>query len=443
MSSILIKNAEYLVTMNKKREILRNVSCLIENQQIKEIPTRKNQADKIIDASGMIVLPGFINCHHHMFQSLFRNVPYLQNQRIDRWITGMMAMGQEVTPEASYWCAMTAIAELLLSGCTTTADFFYISPENKEEILEMIIKAAEDIGMRLHLYQESEALIEKYHQPGRFSMLRIGLGICAPFTKPKRDFEKIAKLARRYGVNLQIHVAESEFEVNYCLEKYGKRPVFYLQEIDWKNHDVSYVHCIYLDKEEIKALGRSKTCVIHCPISNARGEGIAPVTEMLEEGVIVGIGVDGSAGNDSSNILEEMRWARTLQGARPGFTYLKSSEVLEMGTIGGARVLGRDDIGSIEVGKAADIAVFDPRNKISHAGAVCDPVGSLITSQAIPAEYVIVNGKIVVEKGTLKTIDLNDIVRRQNKYARETVEKAERKTGKPLSKIIWKKAIKN
>lgn len=443
MSSILIKNAEYLVTMNKKREILRNVSCLIENQQIKEIPTRKNQADKIIDASGMIVLPGFINCHHHMFQSLFRNVPYLQNQRIDRWITGMMAMGQEVTPEASYWCAMTTIAELLLSGCTTTADFFYISPENKEEILEMIIKAAEDIGMRLHLYQENEALIEKYHQSGRFSMLRIGLGICAPFTKPKRNFEKIAKLARRYGVNLQIHVAESEFEVSFCQEKFGKRPVFYLQSLGWKGPDVSYVHCIYLNKEEIKIFAQSKTNVVHCPISNARGEGIAPITEMLEQGINVGIGVDGSAGSDSSNVLEEMRWARTLQGARPGFTYLKPSEVLEMGTIGGVKVLGRNDIGSIEAGKAADIAVFDPRNKISHAGAVCDPVGSLITSQAIPAEYVIVNGKIVVEKGILKTVDLNDIVRRQNKYARETVEKAERKTGKPLSKIIWKKAIKN
>ena len=237
------------------------------------------------------------------------------------------------------------------------------------------------------------------------------------------DFEKIAKLARRYGVNLQIHVAESEFENDYCLKKFGKRPVAFLQSIGWKGSSVSYVHCIYLNKEEIKVLAKSKSNVVHCPISNARGEGIAPITELLEKGVNIGIGVDGSASNDSSNILEEMRWARILQGARKGFTYLKPSEVLEIGTLGGAKALNRDDIGSIEEGKAADIAIFDTRRKISHAGAVCDPVGSLIASQAIPAEYVVVNGKVVVENGIIKTIDLVDVIQQQNKWAKQIIKK--------------------
>lgn len=432
-SSILIKNADYLVTMDQKRRILRNASLYIENQEIKEINSQRKKADKIINALGMIVLPGFINCHHHMFQSLFRNVPYQQNQKIENWIEAMTAMAGEITPEASYWSAVTAMAELLLSGCTTNADFFYLSLDNKD-VLEGIIKAAKDIGIRFHFYQESETIVKEHHQSEKFSMLRVGLGICAPFTKPKRDFEKMAKLARKYGANLQVHVAESEFE---------KRPVFYLQDVGWQGPDVSYVHCLYLDQEEIKTLVESHTSVVHCPVSNARGEGIAPITEMMEAGVNVGIGVDGSAGNDSSNMLEEMRWARTLQGARDGFTYLKQSQVLEMGTIGGAKVLNRDDIGSLEEGKAADIAIFDTRDKISHAGAVCDPVGSLIASQAIPAEYVIINGKIVVEDKKLKTVDLQNIIENQNRLAGEIIKKVEEKTGRLLTKVQWVKAIKD
>jgi cytosine/adenosine deaminase-related metal-dependent hydrolase len=466
--TILIKNADYVVTMNKKREILRRISVLIEGNQIVEVGTKRTKADRVINAFGMIVLPGFINCHHHMFQSLFRNVPYQQNQKIDKWIVAMCAMTREITEEASYYAAATNMIELLLSGCTTTTDFFYIFPKGRKGIFEATIKAAQDTGIRFHPYRgsmtlskkdgalfdndvvqsteeilgHSEEMIKKYHDEGKFSMIKIGLGICAPFTNTREDFVAIVKLAKKYGANLQIHVGESEFENNYCLKKFGKRPIAFLHDIDWQGSKVSYVHCLYLKKEEIKILASSATKVVHCPISNARGESIAPITEMLVEEVDVGIGVDGSAGNDSSNILEEMRWARTLQGAREGFTYLKPSEVLEIGTIGGAKVLGRQDIGRIEVGKAADVAIFKTDDQISYAGAVCDPVGSLIASQAIPAEYVIVNGKIVVEKKELKTVDLNKIIQRQNKYARKMVTLAEQKTGKPLSKIIWQKAIK-
>lgn len=439
--AILVKNADYLITMDKKRRVLRRASLYLEGHKIKEVDSKRKRADRIIDASGMIVMPGLINCHHHLFQSLFRNLPYLQNQRIDRWLAAMTVISHEITPVASYWSSLTAMAELLLSGCTTTADFFYISLENEEEVLKAIMRAAEKIGVRLHLYQEKEAMIEKYHQPKRFSMFRLGLEICTPLSKPKEDFKKMLHLARKYKVNLQIHLSESEFENNYCQKKFGKRPMAYLQSLGWKGPNVSYVHCLYLNQREFGVLSRSKTSVVHCPISNARGEKIAPITEMLERGIKVGIGVDGSAGNDSGNMLEEMRWARTLQGAREGFTYLKPSQVLEMGTVGGAKVLNRDDVGSLEEGKAADIAIFNPKNKIGHAGAVCDPVGSLIASQAIPAEYVIVNGKMVVEKGDLQTIELQEIIDRQNKIAQEIIKRAEEKTGWPLSKIQWIKAI--
>ena len=459
MSSILIKNADYLVTMDKKCRILRNASVYINGPEIKEVDSKRKKAEKIVDASGMIVLPGFINCHHHMFQSLFRNVPFLQNQRIDKWVAVMCAMAREMTPEASYYSALTNMVELLLSGCTTTADFFYVFPKRAKGLLrskndgvslfEETIRAAKDIGIRFHPFRgsmtlsqkdgalfdddvvqnidqilaHSENIIKRYHDNKKFSMLKIGLGACTPFTNTKEDLIVIGKLAKKYGADLQIHVAESEFENDYCLKKFGKRPVAFLQSIGWKGSSVSYVHCIYLNKEEIKVLAKSKSNVVHCPISNARGEGIAPITELLEKGVNIGIGVDGSAGNDSSNILEEMRWARILQGARKGFTYLKPSEVLEIGTLGGAKALNRDDIGSIEEGKAADIAIFDTRRKISHAGAVCDPVGSLIASQAIPAEYVVVNGKVVVENGIIKTIDLVDVIQQQNKWAKQIIKK--------------------
>ncbi len=467
--SLLIKNADYLITMDAKRRILRNASVYIEGPEIKELNSRKKKADKIIDASGMIVLPGFINTHHHMFQSLFRNVPYQQNQRIDKWIAAMTAMIKELTPEASYYASLINMAELLLSGCTTTSDFFYIFPKGKKEIFEATIKAAKNIGIRFHPYRgnmtlskkdgalfddsvvqslevilkHSEKVVRKFHDENKFSMIKIGLGPCTPFTNSKKDFIEIAKLARKYKVNLQTHVAESEFENGYCQENFGKRPVSYLQSIGWKGSDVSYVHCIYLNKEEVKVLSRSKTTLVHCPISNARGEAIAPITEMIKEEVSVGIGVDGSASNDSSNILEEMRWARTIQGARENFTYLKPSQVLEMGALGGAKVLNRTDLGSIEKGKAADIAIFETKDKIAHAGATCDPAGSLIASQAIPAEYVIVNGKIVVDREKLKTSDLNRIINQQNKYSRKIIKAVEKGTRIPLSKVVWEKAIKN
>jgi cytosine/adenosine deaminase-related metal-dependent hydrolase len=465
VESILIKNADYIVTMDSERRILRNESIYIEGNRIVEVGSREKSAERVIDAKGMIVLPGFVNTHHHMFQSLFRNVPFLQNKPIDVWIETMCEMSRELTEEAAYFSALTSMIELLLSGCTTSVDFLYIFPKGKE-IFQQTIKAARDVGIRFHpvrgnislgqskngiapddliedekeILKESKRVIKLYHDPSRFSLTRVGLGPCTLFTSEREVFEGIRDLAREENVQMHTHLSESQWEVEYCIKNFGMRPAEYMKAIQWVGNDVVFAHCIHVDEKEIKIISETKTGVSHCPISNARGSGIAPVTEMLGQKVRIGIGVDGAASNDSSNMLEEMRWARTLQGARPGFTYLKPSQVLEMGTLGGALVLNRDDIGSIEKNKAADIAVFDVKH-IGFAGAVHDPIGSLIASQAINAKYVLVDGKIIVEDGKLVTVDAEEVIQKQNELAKEIVQKAEKETGKPLSKVEWVRAF--
>lgn len=428
----LIKNADYVVTMNEKREILRNASILIKGNRIEEIGTKKTKADRIVDASKMIVLPGFINCHHHMFQCTLRGMPQLQNQTIDKWIKIVCEATQKMDEKTIYYSALANMAELLLYGCTTTADMLYIFPKEKKGFFEATTKAAKDIGMRFHPYygsmslsqkdsslfpddvvrdsdliaSESERIIRKFHDGRPFSKLKIGLAPCTIFTSTKEDYRNALLLSKKYQVNLQTHLSESEYENQYSMRKFGKRPLSYLEEIGWSGKKVSFVHCVNTIKQEIEELAKTKTNVVHCPISNARkpvGEsGIAPVWEMLKEKVNIGVGVDGSAGNDSSNVLEELRWARILQGARKKTTYLKPMEVFEIGTISGAKLLNWEkEIGSIENGKAADIAIFNLQDKIEHAGAICNPVGSLVANQAIRADTVLINGEVIVDKGQL------------------------------------------
>lgn len=450
--SLLIENADYLVTMDKNRRILRNASVYIEGPEIKEVDSKRKKADKAINASGMIVLPGFINCHHHMFQCAFRGMPKLQNQKISKWISIICNGVKQMDEEMIYFSSLANMAELLLYGCTTTTDMLYMFPRKKKNFFEITIKAAKDIGIRFHPYYgsmslsqkdgaffsddvvqnsktillKSESLIKKFHNTDLFSMIKVGLAPCAIFTNSKEDYLNAVKLAKKYKVNLQTHVGESEYENSYSVEKFKKRPVYYLQSLGWKGKIVSFTHCINITDKEIKKIAQTKTNVVHCPVSNARkpiGEiGVAPIWKMIKNGVNVAIGVDGSAGNDSSNVLEELRWARILQGTQRKSTYLKPMDVLEMGTVNGAKLLNwENEIGSLEQNKAADIAIFNTRNKIEHAGAVCDPVSSLIASQAVPAEYVIINGKVVVEKERLKTFSLKEIIKKENKNAKKII----------------------
>lgn len=433
--SILIKDAEYIVTMDARNRILKRASLFIEGSVIREVDSKRTHADRVIFARGKIVIPGLINCHHHMFQCVMRGMPELQNQTIDRWINIVCETTKKMDEETVYYSALANMAELLLYGCTTTTDMLYIFPKGRKGWMEATIRAAQDIGIRFHPYRgsmslsrkdgalfpddvvqdsdtiasETESVIRKYHSSDNDSMLKVGIAPCTIFTSTEQDYRNAVLLGKKYGVNLQTHLAESEYENEYSMKTFHKRPLACLRDLGWEGKQVSLTHCINLNTQEIKSLASTKMNVVHCPISNARSPigdiGIAPVYEMFKEGVNVAIGVDGSAGNDSSNVLEELRWARILQGARKESTYLRPEQVLEMGTINGARLLNwENEICSIEEKKVADIVIFNPFDKIEHAGAGSHLANALISNQAVRAEIVLINGEVVVEKGRLSKI---------------------------------------
>lgn len=444
MSTLLIKNADYLVRLDKAGRVLRKTSIFIEGNKISQVGTKINKADKVIDASGKIVLPGFINIHHHLSQAFLRHVPEFQNQQIDKQINLLCRLTKKMTPEAHYWAAIVNLAELILSGCTTTTDFLYVFPKQYDsgQLFEATIKAANDLGMRFHPFRGSmslskkdkalfaddvvestdeilantEAVIKRWHQKERDGMVKVGIAPCTVFTNSATDFKLAAKLAKKYKINLQTHVSESKYEQQYILQKFNTTPLEYLQTLGWDNKRVSWVHGIELSERDIKLIKNKKQSVCLCPISNARSaigqKGIAPVWEMLQEKINVAIGTDGSAGNDSSNLLEEMRWARTLQGIRPEATYLKPMDVFYMATMGGAKALRWDDmLGSLEPGKCADIVIFNLNDSISHVG-VWDKVGSLISCQAKRADTVIINGRVVVANGQLLSQNETNLIKK-------------------------------
>lgn len=452
--TLLIKNARQLVTMNQRREIIRNGSILIEGNKIIEINSKLKNADIVLDATGKIILPGFINTHHHFFQAFLRHVPAMQNQRIDKWIAILSNFAKKMSPEARYQAAMVNMVELLFSGCTTAADMSYIFPQkfNHLDLFASEVKAANDIGIRFHPFRGSLSLskkdgsefdddvvensdqiiertrqiIDKFHQSGRDAMLKVGIGPCTIFTNTPKDYRQAAILAKEFDLNLQTHLSESNFEQQLVQEKYHKTPLELFQSLGWDDERANFVHCLELENQDIDLLKKHHSSVCHCPISNARSslgqQGVAPIWEMLEKGLTISIGVDGSAGNDSSNILEEMRWARTMQGVRPQSTYLKPEDVLYMGTMGGARALRWDDmLGSLEVGKCADLAIFDIRDSISHVG-VWDEIGSLISCQAKRADTVIINGKIVIDQGQLQTLNETKVIKKARHIWKTTFE---------------------
>lgn len=438
--SLLIKNADWVVTMDSKSRILKHASLYIEKNLIREIDSKRTKADRVINARGKIVIPGLINTHHHMFQCALRGFPELQNQKIEQWIAIICKKTKQMNDEDIYYCALANMAELMLYGCTTTTDMHYIFPRGKKGFFEAIIGAAKDIGVRFHPYRgsmslskkdgaffpddivedsekicsETESVIRRYHNSSPGSMIRIGVAPCTIFTSSTKDYRAAVILSKKYGVNIQTHLSESEFENKYAMKKFSKRPLEYIQSLEWTGRRVSFVHCINLNQNEITALITSGSNVVHCPISNARspiGEtGIAPIWEMLRLKMNVAMGVDGSAGNDSSNLVEEMRWARTMQGVRNESTYLHPVDVLAMGTVNGAKLLNWEtEIGSLEDGKVADLALFD-LNQIETAGPIFDPVCTLVSTHMPRANTVIVNGKVVVANSKLDIVNESKIV---------------------------------
>ncbi len=460
MSGLLIRNIHTLVTMDSARRVLKNVDVRIAGPAITEIGQglEAGVTERIIDGRNLVVYPGFVNTHHHCNQALQRCVPYVANAKLFDWLVGLYEIWRHLEPDAVYTGAMVAYGELLLSGCTTIADHFYCFPvDQPAELLDETIKAARELGVRHHptrgsmsrgrskgglppdevvqsegeIIRDCERVVEQYHDQSEFSMLRMGLAPCSPFSVTEGLMKDIAALARQTpGVQLHTHLAETHDEDDYCISVYGKRPLELMASLDWIGDDVWYAHGVHFNDEELDILARTQTGVAHCPSSNLRlGSGIARVPEMLDRNVPVGLGVDGSASNDCSNMMMEMRQALLVHRVVTGVDRMKPMDVIGMATVGGARVLGREDIGTVQVGKAADLAAF-ALDDLGIAGGMHDPAAAQFMSWGRGrAEYTIVNGKVVVDKGLLVTTDVPRLIADANRIAARMIDLASKRTG--------------
>jgi cytosine/adenosine deaminase-related metal-dependent hydrolase len=397
----------------------------------------------VLDASGRVVLPGLVNTHHHLYQTLTRAVPSVQDAELFEWLKRLYGIWARISDEGFYYAALAGMAEMMLSGCTTTTDHQYLFPKGTGPILDAQIKAGLEIGIRFHptrgsmslsekdgglppdsvvqdedeILADSERIVKRYHNPSPGAMTRIALAPCSPFSVTPRLMKQTSELARKLGVRLHTHLAETMDEERFCLDRFGRRPVDYLEDCGWMSGAVWLGHGIHFSDDEIGRLGRVHMGVAHCPSSNMRlGSGIARIRELLAAGVKVGLGVDGSASNDSCHMLGEARQAMLLTRVRHGAGAMTAMEALRLATLGGAECLGREDIGSIEPGKAADLAVFD-LSDIGFSGA-WDPAAGLLFCQPARVHTLIVNGRIVVEEGRLLTMDLEQLQLHHRRIAR-------------------------
>lgn len=462
--SVLIHSLQCLVTMDDRRQILTDAYVSIEGPQIVAVGTGKPPmtADHTIDGSGHILIPGLINTHHHLYQTLTRNIPIVQTAGLFQWLVNLYEIWRELTPEGVYVSATVGMAELLASGCTTTSDHLYLFPRGTSaDFIDEEIRAANDIGVRFQpcrgsmsrgksqgglppddvvqteeeILADSLRLLETYHDPSPLAMTRISLAPCSPFSVTDRLMRETAQLARRWKVSCHTHLAETIDEEQYCLKEYGCRPLEYLEKVDWLGHNIWLAHCVHLNDKEVSRLRETGTSVAHCPTSNLRlGSGIAPIRKMLDHGVAVGLGVDGSASNDSSHMLAEARQTMLVHRLDPQLRWITAEEALWMATRGGARALGRDDIGSIETGKAADLVMIDLR-KIAYAGAQSDPLAAIVYNLSASAvDLTMVQGKIVFEKGRCLKIEERAVAAEANHHAAAMLEAATRRTGIPFLK---------
>ena len=448
MGTILLKNAHLLATFDEGRQEIAGGGVFVRDHVIDavgpsgELPDR---ADRVFDLDGHVVLPGLVNTHHHMFQSLTRAVPAAQDAELFGWLGALYPLWARLTPEMIRVSTLTAMAELLLSGCTTTSDHLYLYPNGCR--LDDSIDAAGEIGMRFHacrgsmsvgeskgglppdrlvederaILADTQRLIETRHDPEPFSMLRIGVAPCSPFTVSPELMRESAALARHHGVRLHTHLAENTSDVAYSREKFGKTPADYARTLEWVGPDVWHAHCVQLDQAGIELFGRTGTGVAHCPSSNMRlASGIAPVRRMLDHGIGVGLGVDGSASNDGGHMLGEARQALLLQRVGFGPAALSARRALELATLGGARVLGRDDIGCLAPGMAADIVAFD-LERIGFAGGLHDPLAALLFCAPAQVSLSLVHGRPVVEEGRLCSLDPRPVLERHNRLAADLV----------------------
>lgn len=479
MPTLLIRNARLLVTMDAQRREIAGGAVFVRDNAIEavgpsaELPAT---ADEVIDASDQIVIPGLVNTHHHMYQTLTR--ARVQDHALFGWLRGLYPIWANLTPEMVRVSTQTAMAELLLSGCTTSSDHLYIYPNGRsgQVTLDDSIEGAAQIGMRFHaargsmsvgesqgglppdavverepeILRDTQRLIERWHNPGRFAMQRIVVAPCSPFSVSRELMRDSALLARSFGaahgVSLHTHLAENDNDIAYTREKFGCTPAEYAESLGWVGPDVWCAHCVKLDANGIALFARSGTGVAHCPCSNMRlASGIAPIRAMRDAGVKVGIGVDGAASNDAGHMLGEVRMAMLLQrvasacppagqsreedagrlgsGPQGPAMAMSAREALEIATLGGAQVLGRDDIGALAVGMAADIVTV-PLGDIGMAGAQHDPLAALLFCQVPRVQHSIVNGRVVVRDGRLTTLELPVLVERHNALAAQLAHAA-------------------
>jgi len=446
--TLLARHADVLVTMDDTRREIADGAVFVRGNRIERIGITAEMppsADTVIELAGHVLLPGLVNTHHHMFQTLTRVVPAAQDSELFGWLQALYPLWARLTPEAIRVSALTAMAELLLSGCTTSSDHLYTFPNGCR--LDDTIEAAREIGLRFHptrgamslgrsrgglppdaltededaILRDTRRVIETFHDPSPFSMLRVGVAPCSPFTVTETLMREAAILARSHDVRMHTHLAESDNDVAYSRERFKRTPAEYADALGWTGPDVWHAHCVKLDAPGIALFGRTGTAVAHCPCSNMRlGSGIAPIRRMRDAGVTVGLGVDGSASNDGSQMLAEARQALLLARLGGDASALSARDALEMATLGGARALGRDDIGSLAPGFAADFVAF-AIDGLRHAGALHDPVAALVLCGAGDVAVSVIDGRVVVRDGRLATLDLGPHLEAHNRIARELV----------------------
>ena len=447
MPTLLVKNIHTLVTMDAARRELRNAALFVRDQVIEQVGSTAElpqTADEVLDLQGRhILLPGLINTHHHFYQTLTRVIPAAQNCDLFNWLQTLYPIWAKLTPESVAISAQLAAAELILSGCTTASDHLYIYPNGST--LDDEIEAVQATGLRFHasrgsmsvgqsqgglppdsmveaeadILQDSQRLIEQYHDNSRHAMLRITLAPCSPFSVSPDLMRESAALARSYpGIRLHTHLAENKSDIDYSLATFGMTPGDYAESVGWLGEDVWHAHCVQLDDRAIRQFGRTGTGVAHCPCSNMRlASGMAPIRQMLNHRVPVGLGVDGSASNDGSNLLNEARTAFLMARVRElDAAAMTAREALELATLGGAKVLGRDDIGYLAPGMSADFIAIN-LDRLEFAGAHHDPVAAIIFCQVNQVDYSFINGRKVVDQGRLTFIELETLVEQHNSLA--------------------------
>ena len=468
MGTLLLKQIHTLATFDADRRRLHGAWVLIRDDQIEAVGLSGSEpagAEQQLDLTDHVVLPGLINMHHHFFQSQLRNLPNLQDAPLFSWLANMFSVASEMTDEDLYTACLVSLAQLLLSGCTTTID--HLTFRVNDMRFDTSIQAARDLGMRFYLGRgsvtlgqsqgaappdavvegeddilaDTERLLQAYHDPRPRAMVRVVVAPNSLYQSSLRLMRESARLARKYQTLSHIHLAVNEEEAAFVGERYGKRSVALAEEAGLVGPDVWYAHAVALDDQDIQTLARTGTGVAYCPNANMfQAYGCCPVKRLLRAGVNVSLGVDGSGANNASNMLDEARNALLLQRVFHGAGELSATQALEIATLGGAMALGRDELGVIAPGKAADIIAVDLR-RLSFAGGLHDPVAALVLTEAGHVDLSIINGRIRVADGRLVGVDVPALIRQQNDRAAALVQRAEKRYGTSYTRLAWRRAF--